>query len=483
MYTDNSQATTNANSRLLMLPVELRLQVLDHLTPRDLLSASWTCRLLYVDVNTDLIWRRLVEEHIPYRPTHSRPFPTYRELFESLDPFWFLAKYKIWVGDSGFVGRITITCFNQRTGCIEGYQPVARDKVPSYQRMEKWGPNNDIWITKFNPKVQLHLDDPILRISSGPRRVPLFPQFASGQTYKRRWPGFRNEVTMEGLQQLGNLRSSFIFTKPVTKAADGTPQTDKDVWPPPRIPSDEHVLEFYNLKNTAVLPNLPQTRAESSPKAFGIRKWFEAAGIASSPTSFPGIPGERYAAPPRIQSGGILTTYSTLDPKVYTPTATKPYRGIWVGDYSAHGCEFLLVHQPDDVHETPAALVRGEDESDEQFEQRKTEAAVPRNRLEAIKLTGDPNIPQGQVSFVADDIGDKGFLRVEQQSPFAGVRVVRSTGHIAQEAFRNESWMESELFLVSHDLLAHHWVEFKHINYFRRVNLDALCDPATWSTW
>jgi hypothetical protein len=45
--------------------------------------------------------------------------------------------------------------------------------------------------------------------------------------------------------------------------------------------------------------------------------------------------------------GEEVSTYATLDPKLYTPTEEKPFRGIWVGDYSGHGCEFLLMNQPD----------------------------------------------------------------------------------------------------------------------------------------
>jgi hypothetical protein len=46
---------------------------------------------------------------------------------------------------------------------------------------------------------------------------------------------------------------------------------------------------------------------------------------------------------PGLHLGEEVYTYATLDPKLYTPTEEKPYRGIWVGDYSGHGCEFLLV--------------------------------------------------------------------------------------------------------------------------------------------
>lgn len=37
--------------------------------------------------------------------------------------------------------------------------------------------------------------------------------------------------------------------------------------------------------------------------------------------------------------------YGSMDSSAYTPTNEYPFRGIWVGDYAAHGCEFLLLRQ------------------------------------------------------------------------------------------------------------------------------------------
>lgn len=131
-------------------------------------------------------------------------------------------------------------------------------------------------------------------------------------------------------------------------------------------------------------------------------------------------------------------TYATLDPYLYTPTPTKPYRGIWVGDYAGHGCEFLLIHQPDDpVPFDESSIFQRQDESVEEFQRRKEDERIFRGRIEAIKLTGDPNVPRGEYSFIADDIGPGGFVRVAQDERFRGARIVRSRGHVAERLFRN----------------------------------------------
>lgn len=198
-----------------------------------------------------------------------------------------------------------------------------------------------------------------------------------------------------------------------------------------------------------------------------------------------------------VRMGEEVATYGTLPPECYTPTPEKPWRGIWCGDYSGHGCEFLLINQPDKGTESP--LPRGmdwmrdwlatgrrgsvssqdsstsaqedvimdvlEDEDGEDGDDDFAAAAVdwdPRpgsvgsfkksssaeaqddasndaytGRLEAIKLTGDPNVPRGEYTFIAPDLSDAGLVRVASDELFQGARMVRAAGHSAWRGFRN----------------------------------------------
>jgi len=181
---------------------------------------------------------------------------------------------------------------------------------------------------------------------------------------------------------------------------------------------------------------------------------------------------------PGIHLGEEVYTYSTLDPKWYTPTAEKPWRGIWVGDYSGHGCEFLLMNQPDNIIPfDEESVVQCADETVEEWEKRKIVERVYRGSIEAIKLTGDPNIPRGEYTFVADDISEKAYIRTATEAPFKGARIVKSRGHIANQMYENDTYIESQLIMISHNLLAQHWIEFGHISYFKRVDIDAFLPP------
>ena len=137
-------------------------------------------------------------------------------------------------------------------------------------------------------------------------------------------------------------------------------------------------------------------------------------------------------------------TFGTLPEESYTPTKRKPWQGIWVGDYTGHGCEFLVILQKDvdrqsripvsgwSPQPTSARIVsfagpNPENTSDEAHSSLKSpiretaednESATFQEdylladaadgscvgRLEAIKLTGDPNVPRGEYTWIAEDI-------------------------------------------------------------------------------
>ena len=230
-----------------------------------------------------------------------------------------------------------------------------------------------------------------------------------------------------------------------------------------------------------------------------------------------------------VRMGEEVMTFSTLLEESYMPTKDKPWQGIWVGDYSGHGCEFLLVLQR---HVTsPMALSRtsstgslprgmamsmvdadvGLRDSDRfqhsadalesqtvvpldhtaetggpstwQTEQnianqygkgmqgtkttqddslaspnaQGSASEAPSGRLEAIKLTGDINVPRGEYTWIAEDIGPNGLIRVANEQMFVGARTVRSWGHIADRGYRHERFISSQLIMISHDSLAQYW--------------------------
>lgn len=85
-------------------------------------------------------------------------------------------------------------------------------------------------------------------------------------------------------------------------------------------------------------------------------------------------------------------------------------------------------------------MERKEDESVEGWEARKKHARIYQGSLRAVKLTGDPNVPRGELTWIADDIGERGFVRFGEKN-WPGARIVRSLGQIANVGYENRMYL------------------------------------------
>jgi hypothetical protein len=383
------------SSWLLKLPAEIIHWILSYLSAPDLARASATCRALADHGSSDLLWHGLVNARLPCPIEDPGVFPSFRRLYLAYHPCWFIPQHKIWFADNENTGSLILARYDNRRGVIEAYRVVAERGTPSF---DVWGSNPDVIIQSFDPQVRLWLDDPVLFLKDPEPSSSTAPiQALSSLPAERRMP-----MALEAQ----HVYSAISFCSATKSQSD-------DFWPPPIIPSNARVSrDLRDHPEQSDRPQVPNHLSELSEYAFRLRKWANYLHVFSS--------GPREAT----------ITYSTLDPSLYTPTKIKPYQGIWVGDYSAHGCEFLLLRQTD-----PNTENENLDETMDTDPQ--TEDIVQQGRLEAIKLTGDPNVPRGQYSFIAEDIGPKGLIRVTTDEPFAGSRIVHCEGHVAGLGFRD----------------------------------------------
>lgn len=404
MYTYNAVLTED----LLKLPAEIIDHIVSFLSPRDLIAIAVTCRRLREHGQKDLNWYQHVQDSVPGITIKSpAPCATYRELYIAHDPYWFLPKYKIWFCDYFLTGKLIIVRYDPRRGCIEGYRLVAERKPTEF---EPWAFDDEVIIHSFEPKVQLHKDLPILQLDMPSERSSSNQLDNQERRFVPEIPMPINDRSRRGTY------SNLLLARAVEQ------RPNMALWPPDIIPA-KHRIRNASPGNFRGPGHEPKIRSDISDQTFRIRRWVQMVGGQQAP-------GVRLAEE--------VTTYSTLDPALYTPTADKPFRGIWIGDYAGHGCEFLLIHQPnDEVPFDESSVVRREDETEYEFLARKRDERIYRGRLEAIKLTGDPNIPRGEYTFIADDIGKDGFVRVAHEAKFKGARIVKSRGHVAERLFKN----------------------------------------------
>jgi 1-phosphatidylinositol-3-phosphate 5-kinase len=403
------------------LPSELLFHILSFLPPLSLAQASRTSRTFREHADSDHLWAILVNSNLP-SPIHDpSPFPTFKSLYASHHPLWFVVRNKIWFSDVTNTGKLILARYDHRRGAIDGYRLVARHISRGF---EPWARNPLVLVHSFNPKVSLWLDDPVVQLD---KFVP------SPRRNKLDWP--TAEIRMPMALEEQRVFSSMILCKKMEDRELDDPT--REVWPPRHIPADERVdITYSRFVSFRSEHNRPQRLGEICESAFRVRRWIH---FINHPSPY--------------DQGAVvdgISTYSTLNPDLYTPTAEKPYRGIWVGDYSTHGFEFLLILQRY-KHERPAGVglpARNRRESaassNDDGEEGPGGARNPDGPelpmgmgLEAVKLTGDPHIPRGEISFMADDIGPRGLIRVADEEIFKDAPVVRSRGHIAAPNFRD----------------------------------------------
>ncbi|KAL8837016.1 MAG: hypothetical protein Q9170_002670 [Blastenia crenularia] len=327
-------------------------------------------------------------------------------------------------------GNLVLVRYDARRQCIEGLRILAKHGMHSF---ESWDWMPEVIIHTFNPSVELYGDDPVVRI-----HPELYTKVNSA----------KEEVLMDTGHSRG-IRSMISLCQGLPPDLQTSAMA---LWPSSIIPARERVRsESQNLFRGE--GHRPNTVLEASENAFRIRKWVEFGNMG---------------VPLGVHIGEDVMTFSTVPDDYYTASKEKPWQGIWVGDYSGHGCEFLLLMQRAVEHEPETPRSSFESPLRHHYDRKDARdlRALPveegedgscAGRLEAIKLTGDPNVPRGEFTWVVPDIGPAGLLRIADERIFKGARVVRSFGHSAARGFRNDKFIPSQLIMVNKDTLAQYW--------------------------
>lgn len=119
--------------------------------------------------------------------------------------------------------------------------------------------------------------------------------------------------------------------------------------------------------------------------------------------------------PPFINARADLNTidhYFRVSKGHSAPPGFEQYSGLFVGDYSTHGLELIYLHYP-----TP-------------------------NSLHAVKITGDRNIPRGEVTWAIDDLATP--VRICHEREWPGARAFGARGQASPDGYSNPMWIESE---------------------------------------
>ncbi|KAF8463134.1 hypothetical protein BDZ91DRAFT_784204 [Kalaharituber pfeilii] len=511
--------TSSLNAAICLLPNELLRQILSYLGPDSLSSLAQTCTLFATLTLDDTLWKAFVAHLKLSSPT---PYSSFRELYISLRPHLYLAPY-IWFSTKRFNGSLYVFRYNPKSGSIEGvpligvHGSTGHNGVFGNEGEVIWDDLRSMSIATFRrPKIMCVDNDAKVRIVCDSKKYydkgsGLMMDKATGKEWR----------TLDGgVSSLGRIRkaSPEQQTKPadIKENLQSTIQShpegynaagfgghfvapnvagfqleptihddyDRSLWPPPVMPSREHV-RIPILSATYMDAEFGEERpARADPHP--IFDW-EGMSAESLPSSFPrsdnrAIPlqdaTDFYEAPPArldeifsrdhifiyksfehvafttrpSSSGATLEMrtgelYSKVLPALYTRRSTPRHfpkidldlSGIWLGDYYTHGPEFLLFHHPNRQN----------------------------CRLEVLKLTGDVNVPRGEFTFIIPNltIEDRyrdgtedtiatpsSFLRfarpVIDPDAWLSKPVFSGRGQLAHQGFRRRTWNEIELVVL-----------------------------------
>ncbi|KAG0134666.1 hypothetical protein HOY82DRAFT_577176 [Tuber indicum] len=354
----------------------------------------------------DYLWARQASSLRLKSPT---PYTRFRDLYASLrDHLWLHGK--IWMSNRLWTGYILLSTYNLETGAIDLTNVVAaRPGGSGREDSAPWSRNESIFVSSFDPQVSLWT----LPLLSFDKDTVLDPN--------------DNEIKPPTQEQ--------YFYCSLFRASAIPPEvqvSSKKYWPPPHIPATERTSDVLSCINGHHESNL--FHGDAIDSVFRIRRWvvFGGAPVPSVAVSRSGVDNQ-------------VETFATIREEHYTPDKDHPYRGIWVGNYSSHGYEFILFHQ-----ETST-------------------------KLKAVKITGDLNVPRGEITFVVDDL--KTVIRVADEREWPGAKVISARAQIAFHQFQSSKMIDAEMICVGPDDIALLW-HFSplpsHISRFKRVGIEGL---------
>ncbi|KAK6538658.1 hypothetical protein TWF694_010235 [Orbilia ellipsospora] len=429
-----SKETENKNSscKLLSLPSEILHQILLHLPEISLYSASLTCKRLQAVSLADPLWENILNSLDLPSP---HPYLSYRALHHALSPHLYL-KRKIFIGDRQFFGSFFITKYSPVSGNLEAFSltvgPISHDTSFS------WSYDPQVVFYPFNPRVHLR-DEPEFKIAANSKasedgEIPVSRRGILA-TYFRAEAILERDVYAQMAVWPPRIIPSASRVRNESSNGFRSGQAARQRGPFMRLPSGVSIngtsVSIGGFVNDVVGAQVDRSaymevggggkweggkwRVDGkersgypSDKAFRLRRW----AVLGDPSG--DIEG-------RFRMGERVETFAELDEVLWTPTEEYPYRGIWIGNSSPP--EFHLFHQPD--------------------------TSSPRKRLEVIKLTGDPDVPRGEYTWIVDDLSLPYRVADEDEYEWPGAKVYEGRGHIAEPGFKNDRFVGVEIILPS----------------------------------
>ncbi|XP_047333861.1 protein EXECUTER 1, chloroplastic-like [Impatiens glandulifera] len=169
----------------------------------------------------------------------------------------------------------------------------------------------------------------------------------------------------------------------------------------------------------------------------------------------------------QVQNHLVLSGLTTFN-RIEVPTSSDPLNGLYIGSHGLYASE--VIHLRHKFGQWQDVGSSSETENLQFYEY-----------VEAVKLTGDPYVPAGQVAFRAKigktyQLPHKGIIPEE----FGVVARYRGQGRLAEPGFKNPRWVDGELVILDGKYIKGgpvvgfvYWVpEYNFLVFFNRLKLQ-----------
>ncbi|KAI5818095.1 hypothetical protein BZA77DRAFT_278381 [Pyronema omphalodes] len=332
--------TVGSKPSLLNCPPELILTILSHLDGYSLAHISSTCRTLYEISSTESLWSKFSAPQLLIKSP--RPYRSWKDLYRVLHPYLYLG-IQLWWLDKSWIGQLAASQYDPVDGKIKikFLTHVLPDDYESSVTLES----------------SVSLEESLESLESSESSGLSAIEFHLNETLIELPPTVGPYTTQ--IQRMRKLEDP--ATEGVCLQSPLDIQQRQGIWPPMTIPANGRT-SGSNLNSRVLLDNVVK---------ISVEKWHNW-----------NISKHKIAAV--IERGLWITTRELIgDSSMESLTSASPWSGIWAGDYGPHGIELLLFYS------TTEKCSRTGNE---------------RLALRAVKLTGDPHVPRGEISFLVPDL-------------------------------------------------------------------------------
>ncbi|KAL1919853.1 uncharacterized protein VTP21DRAFT_1784 [Calcarisporiella thermophila] len=414
----STQPTHQAYPNLIDMPMEVLLHLISLLPPTSISILSCTCHHLHSIIqHTDSLWQRFCIE-AGCREIGKWPVKNFRELYTNVVHryAWLVGT---WVGDAAFFGSLLVVRWEPRKGRIGGYKIHCRNRTPN--KLSSYSLDERINISQFEP---VYDEQRLFALRLDAKR----PRDAEA-------PLLRVTTRCQDESSLTIPSHGVVFYRGKFKPHPRTglwSLESQGLFPPEFEEPQEELYRYFGNKPGGSVKKEDfdyedrDKEKETDTPCFGLGCVHKAKTRQSNPVQL----------------------FAKLPSWKLRPTMDRPLDGLWAGDYAPNGVEFLLL-----------STIKG--------------------TLYAYKLTGDMNVPRGEISIKVDMSSP---VRICHEREFAGKPAFKAQGQVAYIGYEKGHMIDAEMILISNNRLALHFFELYHILFYQRFMTKSTKDSLPSST-